>query len=64
MGPFPLASLLGGGLVAAGTALGDRTLGLRVPYLLTAAVFVLLGVALVPLASPRRLRAAEVNLGS
>jgi len=59
MAPFPLASLLGGALVVLGTALGGRTLGLRLPYLLTAAVFVLLGVALYPLASPRRFWAAE-----
>jgi hypothetical protein len=59
MGPFPLAALLGGGLVALGAVLGDRTLGLRLPYLLTAAVFVVLGAFLYPLASPQRFRAAE-----
>jgi hypothetical protein len=59
MGPFPLASLLGGALVLLGTEVGDRTLGLRLPYLLTAAVFVLLGVLLYPLASPQRFQAAE-----
>jgi MFS family permease len=61
MGPFPLASLLGGVIVALGTTLDDRELGLRLPYLVTAATFVVLGVVLHPVMSPRRLRAADAG---
>ena len=64
MGPFPLASLLGGALVALGTILVDRDLGLRLPYLVTAVVFVVLGVVLYPLVSPQRLRAAEAAVSA
>ena len=53
MGPFPLASLLGGAIVVIGTTLHDRSLGLRLPYFLTAAVFVLLGLWLHLAMSPK-----------
>jgi MFS family permease len=64
MGPFPLASLLGGALVALGSAVVDRDLGLRLPYLVTAVVFVILAVVLYPLAGPQRFRTAEAAVSS
>jgi predicted MFS family arabinose efflux permease len=63
MGPFPLASLAGGALVVLGTAVGGRSFGLHVPYVLTAFVFVVLGVVLYPLVSPARVAAATSQAG-
>jgi MFS family permease len=59
MGPFPLASLCGGAIVVIGTTVHDRELGLRLPYFLTAAVFVVLGFWLQIAMSPRRAAVAE-----
>ena len=62
MGPFPLASLLGGALVVIGTAIAGRSFGLHLPYFLTAAVFGLLGIALHRIARPDRIAAAEAEI--
>jgi Na+/melibiose symporter-like transporter len=62
MGPFPLASVLGGALVVIGTAVGGRRFGIHLPYVLTAVVFVVLGFLLYPLANPQRVAEAEAAL--
>jgi Na+/melibiose symporter-like transporter len=61
MGPFPLASLAGGALVVFGSTVGGRSFGLHVPYVLTALVFVGLGVVLYPLVSPARVAASQAG---
>jgi MFS family permease len=61
MGPFPLASMLGGLMVALGASLGDRRLGLHLPYVMTGVVFVLLGFLLYPLVAPDKVAAAEAE---
>jgi MFS family permease len=57
-GATPLGSLAGGALVAAAGALAGRELGLRVPFLLTAAAMVALLAVAARLVTAARIEAA------
>jgi MFS family permease len=61
IGPFPLASMIGGVLVGLGTFLHGRSLGLHLPYFLAAAAFTLLGFVLYRVVTPEKIAAAEAT---